>query len=392
MALSHFLHQHDFPLVLAHINHGMRGVESDADEQLVQGWAQQHQIPFEVHRLTSAPKGNFQAWAREERYRFLRKVKSQHGCQYIATAHHRDDGIETALLNFLRGTGIFGLRGIPALEGDLIRPLLQVSRSEIDAYVKKHDIPYRDDASNATDDYTRNRLRHQIMPALVQHFENSEQRLHSSLKLIEQDAESMLALANKLYGNGPRFLLKQLPTDQEATALYHLLKDRGFNRTQVHDMVNASAGAICESQDWILTRSSQYLSALPRHEAPTYISLQIPGEHNIHGQKLVITETAFEASGMPTNNRVHWLDAAAVHPPLRCCTADPDDRFHPIGARYEVALSAFLKDLGFDRTERTRVLVIKDGKDQVIAIPGIRLSERVKCNESTKRVISVEIL
>lgn len=168
MALLYLLHRHGYQVVVVHCNYGLRGEQSDKDQQLVEQVCMLWNIECVSVKLEqdSAEGGNFQQWARSERYRIFREMKREYQAQYILTAHHQDDQIETILQKILRGSGISAFTGIKSLKNDLFRPLLEVSKSEIIDFVEKFNIPYRIDSSNEESTYARNFLRNRWFPML----------------------------------------------------------------------------------------------------------------------------------------------------------------------------------------------------------------------------------
>lgn len=175
MCLLHFLHTNAEKLGItvraAHFNHKLRGEQADADQTFVERWCAEHGVPCEVGSADVKAFAEQNAMGTEEaarllRYEFLEKNADKLGCTAIATAHNSDDNAETVLFNLTRGSGAKGLCGIPPKRGRLIRPLLATSRAEIEAYLAEYGIPHVEDATNATDDYTRNVIRHKVMPVL----------------------------------------------------------------------------------------------------------------------------------------------------------------------------------------------------------------------------------
>lgn len=160
--------KNQWKLVVAHVNHGLRGKESDIDETFVHAAAKKLNLIFETHRLQPITKGNLEEEARNGRYAFLEKIRKQYDAEWIVTAHHRDDNIETVLFNLIRGTSALGLGGmkIASPELHLLRPLLGIDKNEILAYLKKNHIRYRTDKSNKNLNLSRNLLRHKIIPLI----------------------------------------------------------------------------------------------------------------------------------------------------------------------------------------------------------------------------------
>ena len=163
--------QLDLKFGIAHCNFQLRGEESDADEALVKALADKYKVPFYTVKFDTAAymetkKVSVQVAARELRYDWFEKVRAEQKYDYIATAHHLNDNLETVLHNFIKGTGIKGLRGMQVRQNKLIRPLLALSRKEIQAFQQENNLEYREDSSNASDKYTRNKIRHHLLPLI----------------------------------------------------------------------------------------------------------------------------------------------------------------------------------------------------------------------------------
>lgn len=165
MALMHALfHQRkDLTLIPAHINHGIRA-DSDDDAEFTKGMMTRLELECEIYKPRSPKDGNLEEWGRKKRYEFFEKLAKKHKASVILTAHHQDDDFESMLLSFMRGTRVKGLSGMAFQRNNIIRPLLFTPRSDINKYVKHHDIHYRDDPSNLDETFSRNFLRHKIIP------------------------------------------------------------------------------------------------------------------------------------------------------------------------------------------------------------------------------------
>lgn len=167
LALLHALlrQRTDLKIFVAHVNHGLRH-DADADAEFVKGMMTRWEVPYEIYKPKKPKTGNVEEWGRDKRYEFFEKLRKKNKAFAILTAHHRDDDFESMMLHFLRGTRVKGLSGMLPQRGNIIRPLLFTSRSEINEYIEKNDIPYREDSSNTDESYTRNFLRLKIIPVL----------------------------------------------------------------------------------------------------------------------------------------------------------------------------------------------------------------------------------
>ena len=200
MCLLHLLHNRGRDVVAAHFEHGIRGEESLRDAAFVQSWCREQGIPCVTGHGDApgyaAEQGlSLEEAARALRYRFLEETAEEQGCDYIATAHNGDDNVETVLLNLTRGAGALGLSGIPPRRGKIIRPLLGVSRREIEDYLEKNAVPHVEDSSNQSDDYSRNRIRHRVVPVLRELNPGLHVAVGRTARLLAQDEDCLGGLA-----------------------------------------------------------------------------------------------------------------------------------------------------------------------------------------------------
>jgi tRNA(Ile)-lysidine synthase len=194
----------------AHYNHGLRD-EAEKDENFVRELCGQWGIPFISERGDVHGGAGFEERARTMRYDFLERVRAGRGLDFIATGHTADDNIETVLLNLTRGSGLHGLTGIPEQRGNIIRPILHLSRDDAERYLRERNIPWREDATNADTHYRRNHIRHKVIPALRQvnpSLTRAAVRLTAALR---EDEEYLMGLAREeFYRCGTEFPAKSL--------------------------------------------------------------------------------------------------------------------------------------------------------------------------------------
>ena len=249
IVMSHLFQMAGYPFAVAHCNFQLRGEASDRDEEFVKHLAFELKVPYHIIRFDTEAyakkqKQSIQLAARELRYQWLEEIRETNQYRAIATAHHLNDSIETVLYNFTKGCGIRGLHGILPKTGKLIRPMLFASREEIEAFVNQNDIAYREDASNASVKYMRNKVRHEVIPVLqsinpafektieenIQRFRETEAVLEGAIKqfrkeLITRKEELILIDFTKL------------PKAGKPTILFELLRDWGFNKDQVNQIL-----------------------------------------------------------------------------------------------------------------------------------------------------------
>ncbi|MBQ2960613.1 MAG: tRNA lysidine(34) synthetase TilS [Oscillospiraceae bacterium] len=204
MCLLHILHQAGIDVIAAHYEHGIRGEESERDLNFVQSWCEQFEIPFifargDVPAYAAQHAMGMEEAARKLRYEFLEAQCLKLNCELIATAHNANDNAETIIFNLSRGSGTQGLAGIPPRRGFIIRPLLNVTRAEIEEYLEKNAVPHVEDSTNNSDDYTRNLIRHRIMPLLEDLNPRFVQAAGRTSQLMRRDEEALQLLTDKFH-------------------------------------------------------------------------------------------------------------------------------------------------------------------------------------------------
>ena len=197
--------RHDFSVAAAHFNHRLRGEESDGDEAFLREYCTKRGIPLyvgsgDVSGEAEKSGDGVEETARRLRYFFFYETAETIGAERIATAHNADDNAETVLLHLSRGAGLNGLCGIPPVRGKIVRPLLTVTRSEIEEYLSENGIPHREDSSNAEDDYARNRIRHHVTPVLMSINPSFSKAVLSSTELLRKDERFLSSLADEFIG------------------------------------------------------------------------------------------------------------------------------------------------------------------------------------------------
>jgi tRNA(Ile)-lysidine synthase len=240
----------DYKIHVAHINHGMRGEESDQDELLVKKVCVKKGIPFHSTLLPNELKsqGNFQSTARNFRYTFFNKILDENSLDVIVTAHHKDDSIETTLFNLLRGTGLEGLQGIPENNTSLnvIRPMIEISKSEIHNYAQALKIKFREDSSNEKDTYSRNHIRHHLIPFIEKEY--GLKGLHNTIRYTQDYFKQYSFLLDQhlspiKQNDSLKIDLKKLKIiHNPPLALFHYSKDYGFNIDQCGNLLENESG------------------------------------------------------------------------------------------------------------------------------------------------------
>jgi len=274
VVLTHLCHKLKLDFALAHCNFNLRGKESDADEQFVIQLAENLDIEvfiesFETNTYAKNNKLSTQMAARELRYDWFNRLAEQLGFEYILTAHHADDNLETFLINLSRGTGIGGLIGIPEINENVVRPLLPFSREDIKEYAKSEHLKWREDSSNASNKYLRNKLRHDVIPhlkevnpQLLQNFNKTIEYLKDSKDIIKDRIDSVSNhVIQDVNTNGIRYNISEIKKlSNPKNYLYELLKDYGFSEwNDIYSLLEAQSGKQVLSKTHRLIKDRDYL-------------------------------------------------------------------------------------------------------------------------------------
>ena len=298
----------DIRLEAAHFNHHLRGEESDGDEAFVREFCGRYDIPLHVGSAEVRPgKKGLEAAAREARYGFLRRLPGK-----IATAHTADDNAETVLMHLLRGTGLRGLGGIQPISGNVIRPMLSITRQEVEAFLEEYHLPHREDSSNASDAFLRNRIRHTVMPLL----KSENPRLAENLSLmalrLREDEDSLAAQSDFPTLPGVQ-TLKSMPKAQRSRCIERFLKDSGVREPE-DSHISAVEGLMFSDKPSArvnlpggVTVSRRYdrLEAQAHRPRPEPVALTCPGEA-VYGD--------YRVTCVPADKIVNAPDTFTVHP------------------------------------------------------------------------------
>ena len=408
MVMLRLLHDAHINTVAAHCNFGLRGEESDIDEVFVKTEARKLGVSCRVKRFDTtgyaAQNGlSIQMAAREMRYRWFHELAMQEDCDAIAIAHNRDDRIETLLINLARGTGIHGLTGIKPKNGKIIRPLLFVSRSEIEEYAQKRYVKYREDSSNTTDKYARNFIRHHIIPELETYFPGMRQAMERSMEhfsevelfyneAVERYKKQIVSVKDDLmYIDLPALAQSPFPS----ALLYEILKPFGFS--------NSIAAEILEKQEYpsgrqffsdtfrlVCDRKSLILQKINSEPPQEYLIDEQTSQVNIPF-RLTIKKFAKSHDYIPNPNpNIACLDGEKLKFPLLLRQWKYGDKFRPLGMKNIKKLSDFFTDAKLSLIEKERCRVLVSG-GQIVWIVGMRIDDRFKITGKTSVVVELGV-
>lgn len=411
MVLFHLLNKAGFSLAVAHCNYQLRGEASAADEALVRETCFTLGVPFFTRSFDTgqyaAAKGiSVQMAARDLRYAFFRELCQQHGYDYVATAHHFNDSIETVLQNLVRGTGIDGITGISSKTQNIIRPLLFATREMIQTYALENAITWREDASNSADEYQRNYIRHQLIPTLHQLNQNFEETFRATLerlqgahefnqKYIRGFREDAVIIAG---GRTTIDIAKLRQLQFPAVMLWELLKGLGFNFDQCKQVVDQhQPGKLFFSPTHqLLVDRSQYIveekASSGNRASSRFTALAIENDARAVGEHpYVLTLKEVDAAGyeLLKDASLAQLDAEQLRFPLVWRSWRAGDYFIPLGMQQEKKLSDFLIDLKVPFNSKADITVLESAGD-IVWVVGYRISERYKVTSETRRILVIE--
>jgi tRNA(Ile)-lysidine synthase len=404
MIMVDLFHKLSFDMAMAHCNFQLRGIESFEDQKFVQNYADANEIDvfitqFDTTTFAKDFKLSIQVAARELRYSWFYELLETKKYDYILTAHHADDNLETFIINLIRGTGLEGLTGIPAQNGNIIRPLLIFSRQEIELYAKENNIEWREDSSNTSDKYLRNKIRHNVVPVLkelnpdfLSSFLKTQAYLQES-KAMAEDA-SILVYQQVAAEKGEEIhfdlnKLKKLPNYK--SYLYEWLNEFKFSAWEdIYDLVDGQSGKQVFSDGFRLLKDRDSLILCPINtddEIEEYYIFKDQKEINIplNLSFLKVTDTTL------VSNTTIFVDEDKLWFPLVLRRWKHGDKFQPTGMEGKSKkVSKFFKDNKLSLIEKENSWILCSDK-QIVWIVGFRQDERFKIGNRTKKILKIQL-
>ena len=425
VALLLCLKELGYRIEAVHCNFHLRGEESQRDEQFCEELCQHENIPlhkahFDTQAYADLHKVSIEMAARELRYRYFFQLKEALGADGVCVGHHKEDSVETILINLVRGTGLSGLIGIRPRNNDVIRPLLCVTRQEIEDYLQKYAVSFVIDSTNLVDDVVRNKIRLNVLPLLSEINPSvTDAILTTANRLSEVDAIVQESLKTAL-GKAVSFInpatqvssnsLSNEPFQLDLSVvrafpspsylLFYILKPLGFSSSQITEMVShldGQTGQLWYSSTHELTHDREIFMVLPREKAePRTLIIPETGRY-VYGEQLSLrlTERALTPSSnvsFSKNPTVVDLDAASIRFPLTLRRVAEGDRFTPLGMRGTQLVSDFLTNLKRNRFEKRNQLVLLDATGTILWVLGLRINDRFKLTPQSSSCLQIEIL
>ena len=387
---------------LAHCNFNLRGEESDADEDFVKELAKNHQLKIHVKQFDTLAyaaenKISTQMAARDLRYAWFDKLLIKSSAKYLAIAHHANDDVETFFINLVRGSGLKGFLGIKEKNNVIVRPLLSVSRLEIEQYLKDRDLVFREDSSNASVKYLRNKIRHELMPLLAEMNPSIQQTVKDEMKILEG--------VSKIYASKVEEVRKDLTQEKNGivqfkisallalnplhTYLYELLAPYGFYTVEaISKALQGQSGKqfFSSTHQLIVDRENIFISLLNKENEVFEITEKTTGL--VHP-----LEVKFKVTSDKTiiyDNDIAQLDVERLRFPLTLRKWKEGDKFMPLGMKKFKKLSDFFIDNKFSIIDKQEQWLLCSDVD-IVWLVGCRIDERYKLETNTKKVYIAQL-
>lgn len=413
VALLLVLKELGYSIEAVHCNFHLRGEESLRDEQYCKGLCEREDIPlhiahFDTKEYADLHKVSIEMAARDLRYKYFFQLKDDLQAAAICVGHHKEDSVETILINLLRGTGLSGMMGISPDANSIIRPLLSVSRQEIEQYLEERNVNYVTDSTNMIDDVVRNKIRLNIIP-LLQEINPSvndailttAQHLTDANIILQDSLEKTVKKGVLKSGESIKIDLSVVKSFPVPTYfLFHVLKPMGFTTVQIEEIgrhTDGQTGQIWTSTTHELTHDRGFIYVHQRQkEGRSKLVLPEKGLYVFDDKCSVrLSETDIrgeEGSVFSRNPLVADLDASLVRFPLTLRRTQEGDRFVPLGMQGSQLVSDFLTNLKRNRFEKRDQMVLVDAADEIVWVVGLRINDRFKITPKTTDRLRIELL
>lgn len=408
--MLHVLNDFGFDCIVAHCNFKLRGKESDGDEEFVRNLANKMEFKFlcetfDTNEYSAQTGLSIQMAARDLRYEWFNNIATKYNCSYIALAHNSDDQVETTITNLTRGTGVRGLTGMRFLKDNLFRPLLFISRKEIEEFAEVNNIEFRTDSTNKTVKYSRNKIRHQVIPLLEEINSSAKSSILKSVKFLT-DTEAIL----KTYVEECSYKCKSYESDKivfdinelrkctaPETILFELLIGDGIPKSLAADAINlikAGSGKSCSFLNITILRDCNKLiidknSLSIRPESTLIEEDDLAAFENLGINALTIEKPKKLSINKSTN--FAYIDYDKLIFPLTVRNWQHGDRFRPFGMKNFRKLSDFFKDEKLNLFEKENVKII-ESNGKIVWIVGLRSDDRFRLDSKTAKILILEML
>jgi tRNA(Ile)-lysidine synthase len=406
--MAHLLKTADYNFAIAHCNFQLRGDEALRDQQFCRSLAATlgvpfHTVNFNTEQYAAENKISIQMAARDLRYQWFETLSRETGYEAVALAHHQNDTIETILLNLTRGTGIAGLHGILPKNGKLVRPLLFLTREEIQTIITAEGLAFVEDSSNASAKYARNKIRLEVIPKLKElnpslenTFENSLQHFRDLELLLELKLNELRQTLPQVHDGLTHFPIAEVKQlNPKRLLLFKLLSEYGFNETAIDGLIaslDKHAGRIFESGTHTLMLDREHIILKEKTATPPPAVIVNATDHtaNFGVYKLTLLHDD-SALIIKDNPLAVSVDAEGVVFPITVRSWNEGDHFFPLGMKGRKKLSDFFINQKVPLHKKEEIPILVNGNGEIMWIGGYRPDERYKVSDNTKKVIIFEL-
>ncbi len=412
MVLLDLMYESKLKIEVAHCNFGLRAKNSDLDEELVLNYCKKRRIPchtrkFDTKGIAKKQHISTQMAARNLRYEWFYELLNIHKLDFLATAHHLQDNIETLLLSFTNGFGTTGLRGIPRNQNKIIRPIIDFSRDDIEHYAQINKVDWREDASNAENDYSRNKIRHQVIPVLrkiniglEKTFERNLERLQNLSLIFDNNLD--IFIKNNISTQNENILIDSKEFDKViglTLILEEYLKPFGFNYYQIEDIIlcvkKKQIGKKIISQEFEITVERNHLGLCPKKQTAYLNESEFFNDLN---QEIEIHDTKIKIEAIDKypdiidlkNKKFGYFDKKNIELPIEIRKWQQGDTFTPFGMNGKQKISDFLINSKISNTQKEKQLVVISN-EKIIWLVGERVSDLSKIDKSTTEIIRISV-
>jgi len=415
--LLYILHNYfNNQLIIAHINHKLRGIDSDLDEKFIRTISQKLKIPLyiireDVKKLSTKNKKSIEEVGRDVRFSFFNKILKVENFNKIALGHNLDDNVETILINFIKGSGMKGLIGIPEKRDNIIHPIINIKKEEILKYLEENKIEYRIDKTNFETDYLRNKVKNYLLPIIEKEFnKNFKEKILSLSNILKVEDKFLDDLVENIKNDILKFEDDFVKIDLKKLQNLHLsLKRRiirkvidHFNKDlreysldhidKVISLENKKTGKEIELPLNLIAVKDKNKIIIERRdfEIPDfYIEIPDIGSYQEIGMKIELS--LVEKISKVKDPFISFFDYDKIELPLKIRKPMFGEKFKPLGLKKEKKIQDFFVDSGIPKSVRWNLPILLDKKDDILWIVGVRISDDYKVTNLTNRVICIKI-
>ncbi len=404
MVLAELLLKLEYKFSIFHCNFMLRNGESDADQAFVSTFSNRKNLPFysvkfDTKAFAADNKLSTQMAARQMRYQWFSEQAREHNIRYVLTAHHADDNLETFLINLSRGSGIDGLTGIPPTNGIIVRPLLPFSREELEYYAKSECVEWREDSSNSSDNYLRNRVRHHVSPLLkeintdfLNSIQQTQQYLIQTNSMAEDAAVMVFQKVAQLANDEIHFNLNELTKLPNYQAyLYRWLRDYDFTAwDDIYSLVKAQTGKQVLAPKHRLFKNRHFLILCP-HKQEDAVEYHIHKDETGVNLPLKLDFTTVKQVNNPSDTTI-FVDCDSLSFPLVLRKWREGDSFQPFGMDGKSKkVSKLFKDEKVTRSDKEKTWLLCS-ENQIVWVIGLRQDNRFRIKEETTNILKIALL